>query len=70
MLGNKEYSAGETLQLEFHSNGETVKSLTWYFDGEVVSAPSVSLSSGKHEIKLVIEKKDGNEVIVREITVN
>jgi len=64
------YNAGDVFEFEFFSNGDAYKSLTWYFDGEVTDKPNATLTSGTHEVKLVIEKSNGNETIISEIKVN
>ena len=63
------YTAGDVFEFEFFSNGDAYKSLTWYFDGEMTDKPNATLTSGTHEVKLVITKDSGTETIIKEIVV-
>ena len=65
------YVAGDSFALRFsESNGETPVSTVWYFDSEVQSESSVTLTSGRHEVKAVCTYADGStEEIVQVIEV-
>ncbi len=65
------YVAGDSFALRFsESNGETPVSTVWYFDSEAQSESSVTLTSGRHEVKAVCTYADGStEEIVQIIQV-
>jgi len=65
----KSYDAGDVFEFELISNGDTFSKLTWYFDGVETDKPNATLTSGTHEVKLVITKDSGTETIIKEIVV-
>ena len=59
--GNGVYSAGDRFELTLVTSDydEEISSVNWYYDGSNVSASSLSLTAGKHEIKAKLWLKNG-----------
>lgn len=63
------YRAGDEYTFELITGGDYISNKTWYFDGAKKTTPSVVLTPGKHEIKVVLTKPSGKETIIQEIEV-
>lgn len=63
------YSAGDILDLNLIINQEELNDIEWYFDGERNYGVPVALTPGDHELKAVVKKKDGVEILVQNISV-
>lgn len=53
------YAAGDVFTFALEKSDVKYKSISWYFDGQKTESPSVTLSSGKHSVKAVIDNYDG-----------
>lgn len=59
--GNGVYSAGDRFELTLVRSDydEEISSVNWYYDGSYVSASSLSLTAGKHDIQAKLWLKNG-----------
>lgn len=59
--GNGVYSAGDRFEFELvrSSYDEAISNVSWYYDGYYSNSSSVSLTSGRHEIKAVLSLTGG-----------
>lgn len=66
------YQVGDNFALELvQADARPVKSVSWYFDDEPVSDPSVTLRSGAHTIEAQLTLKDGTkQILTLEISVD
>ena len=71
-LGGGKFSAGESLVLKVaFPEYSAPSSVSWYFDGKIVSGASVSLVKGVHKVKARLTYSDGRkETISAGITVD
>lgn len=71
-LGEDGFVAGESLELKLACPDDAVpSSVSWYFDGKMVSGASVALVQGIHKIKARLTYSDGRkETISAEIKVD
>lgn len=53
------YSAGDIFTFALEGTSVRYKALNWYFDGKPAAGPSVTLSTGTHTVKAVIDSYDG-----------
>lgn len=59
--GGGSYTAGERFNLELvRTEYDVPQSVTWYFDGTQVSASSLTLTAGSHEVKALLRFADGS----------
>lgn len=63
------YSAGERFYCSYVSQSDVYTSAVWYFDGVRVNSEFIDLTSGTHEIRLVLGSSSGSRTIVQEINV-
>lgn len=69
-LSGTTYSSNEPIALSFSNYGGTVKSATWYVDGNLTTDTAVRLIAGEHRIRLVLSDVDGSTLyITKYITV-
>jgi hypothetical protein len=71
IAGKDSYSVGEVFEFKLFKSGERFTSATWYFDGVLIPADQedVVLTTGLHEVKVILDKPSGIETLVREINV-
>ena len=70
--GKGVYTAGSSFKLELtESESRPSQSVSWYFDDEPVSGPSVILTAGKHVVEAVVTVSGGGtDIVTLEITAN
>lgn len=71
IAGKNSYNSGETFEFKIFKSGEKYNTATWYFDGKLIpqDQDDVVLSAGTHEVKVVLAKPAGTEILVRELLV-
>ena len=71
IAGKTSYSAGETFEFKLFKSGEKYNTATWYFDGTLIpeEEDSIVLTTGTHEVKVVLAKSSGTETLVQELIV-
>ena len=71
IAGKTSYSAGERFEFKLFKSGEKFMSAVWYFDGRQVpeEEEDIVLTAGTHEVKVIITKSSGSEILVRELIV-